>query len=223
MVLEGVHLVPGLLPREPENSARERVRAADRRRDGARAALLLARGRRPSRPMAKYLDRFDEIRRLQDYIVERAEREGVAGDREREREPRDGRRRRARALGGRARAGARVTDDRDRAQPSATPDAQAPLPVPVVSARDRACGARSARWLGRADQEAAEESAAAGMRIYARPAADQRPRRLRLVRRGGRARAGRDRSAPAAPRSISRSTRSRAAASSRAAATARCR
>ena len=35
--------------------------------------------------MAKYLDRFDEIRRLQRYIVDRAEREGVAGDRERER------------------------------------------------------------------------------------------------------------------------------------------
>ena len=30
------------------------------------------------RPMAKYLDRFDEIRRLQRYIVGRAEREGVA-------------------------------------------------------------------------------------------------------------------------------------------------
>jgi len=30
------------------------------------------------RPMAKYLDRFDEIRRLQRYIVDRAEREGVA-------------------------------------------------------------------------------------------------------------------------------------------------
>jgi 2-phosphoglycerate kinase len=28
--------------------------------------------------MAKYLDRFDEIRRLQRYIVARAEREGVA-------------------------------------------------------------------------------------------------------------------------------------------------
>ena len=28
--------------------------------------------------MAKYLDRFDEIRRLQQYIVDRAEREGIA-------------------------------------------------------------------------------------------------------------------------------------------------
>ena len=28
--------------------------------------------------MAKYLDRFDEIRQLQRYIVERAERSGVA-------------------------------------------------------------------------------------------------------------------------------------------------
>jgi 2-phosphoglycerate kinase len=28
--------------------------------------------------MAKYLDRFDEIRRLQEYIVGRAERENVA-------------------------------------------------------------------------------------------------------------------------------------------------
>ena len=30
------------------------------------------------RPMAKYLDRFDEIRRLQRYLVERAEDEGLA-------------------------------------------------------------------------------------------------------------------------------------------------
>ena len=49
------------------------------RDEGAHAQHFFSReGDGAERPMAKYLDRFDEIRRLQDYLVERAEREGVA-------------------------------------------------------------------------------------------------------------------------------------------------
>ena len=49
----------------------------------------------------------------------------------------------------------------------------------------------AARWLGRADQEAAEEAAAVGHARDARHAADPRPRRLRRGRRLERARARR--------------------------------
>jgi 2-phosphoglycerate kinase len=76
MVLEGVHLVPGLLP-----SIEERVvlspcvlKIED---ETAHAQHFFSRDAGTERPMAKYLDRFDEIRRLQRFIVERAEREGV--------------------------------------------------------------------------------------------------------------------------------------------------
>ena len=78
MVLEGVHLVPGLLPTVRDGSL---VRAwlLNIWADGAHALIFFARaGAGAARPMAKYLDRFDEIRRLQSYLVERAEREGVA-------------------------------------------------------------------------------------------------------------------------------------------------
>ena len=72
----------------------------------------------------------------------------------------------------------------------------------------------SARWLGRDDEDAAEEAAATGMRAT-----------LDLLPISGRVVFGSldDSGGLAARRSTSRSTRSRAAALSRAAATARCR
>jgi 2-phosphoglycerate kinase len=78
MVLEGVHLVPGLVPRELEGALVVHVvlEIADERahrlhfhfRDGATGG---------SRAMAKYLDRFEDIRRIQSYVCGRARREGV--------------------------------------------------------------------------------------------------------------------------------------------------
>ncbi len=78
MVLEGVHLVPGLYPRELEGaivvpvvvqiSDPELHRRCFHERSLATGGL---------RPKKKYLDRFDEIRRLQSHIVARANREGV--------------------------------------------------------------------------------------------------------------------------------------------------
>jgi 2-phosphoglycerate kinase len=78
MVLEGVHLVPGMLPTEIEGVlvvqfvlAIEDVEAhashfwiRDTASDGARA-------------FERYLDSIGDIRRIQDYIVARAEKAGV--------------------------------------------------------------------------------------------------------------------------------------------------
>ena len=77
MVLEGVHLVPGLLPAIEEGAI---VSACVLKIDdeAAHAQHFFSREAGTERPMAKYLDRFDEIRRLQEYIVGRAERENVA-------------------------------------------------------------------------------------------------------------------------------------------------
>ena len=83
MVLEGVHLVPGMLPREIESALVVHcVLAIDDEEAHARTSSA-TRARRAARRWTKYLDRFDEIRRLQRYIVERAERDRRAGDRER--------------------------------------------------------------------------------------------------------------------------------------------
>jgi 2-phosphoglycerate kinase len=78
MVLEGVHLVPGLLPSEVAGALLVHVviEIADEEvhrmhfhvRDAATGGI---------RAMDKYLDRLDDIRRVQDYVVGRARREGV--------------------------------------------------------------------------------------------------------------------------------------------------
>ena len=78
MVLEGVHLVPGLVPRTLEGALLVHVvlEIADEDvhrlhfhvRDGATGG---------SRAMEKYLERIDDIRRIQTYVSGRARREGV--------------------------------------------------------------------------------------------------------------------------------------------------
>jgi 2-phosphoglycerate kinase len=78
LVLEGVHIVPGMVPATLENalvvqcvlSIDDETAHADHFwvRDAASDGL---------RPVQKYLDRLSDIRRLQDYIVERAHRTGV--------------------------------------------------------------------------------------------------------------------------------------------------
>jgi len=76
MVLEGVHLVPGLLPLLDGHALVTAcvVKIED---ESAHAQHFFMREAGTERPMVKYLDRFGEIRRLQRFIVERAEREGV--------------------------------------------------------------------------------------------------------------------------------------------------
>jgi 2-phosphoglycerate kinase len=76
MVLEGVHLVPGMLPAQlPDALVVPCVLSIED--ETAHAQHFFARDAGSQRPTAKYLDRFDEIRRLQDFLVGRAEREGV--------------------------------------------------------------------------------------------------------------------------------------------------
>ena len=76
MVLEGVHLVPGLLPLHlPDTLVVPCVLSIED--ETAHAQHFLAREGGSQRPRDKYLDRFREIRRLQDYLVSRAVREGV--------------------------------------------------------------------------------------------------------------------------------------------------
>ena len=76
MVLEGVHLVPGLLPLLDGHALVTAcvVKIED---ESAHAQHFFMREAGTERPMVKYLDRFGEIRRLQRFIVGRAEREGV--------------------------------------------------------------------------------------------------------------------------------------------------
>jgi 2-phosphoglycerate kinase len=76
MVLEGVHLVPGMLPAQlPDALVVPCMLSIED--ETAHAQHFFARDAGSQRPTAKYLDRFAEIRRLQDYLVEQAEREGV--------------------------------------------------------------------------------------------------------------------------------------------------
>ena len=76
MVLEGVHLVPGLLPRQLESALVSAcvLQISD---ETAHAQHFFTREAGTDRPMSKYLDRFGEIRQLQRYIVDRAERNGL--------------------------------------------------------------------------------------------------------------------------------------------------
>jgi 2-phosphoglycerate kinase len=77
MVLEGVHLVPGMLPRIDGALVVQCVLAIEDR--AVHATHFWARDSISEgvRPFAKYLDALDDIRLIQDYIVERAHRAGV--------------------------------------------------------------------------------------------------------------------------------------------------
>lgn len=78
MAIEGVHLVPGLVPAEIEGAlvvhAVLQIETADVHRTHFHIRDTVTGG---ARSMSKYLDQLDEIRALQDIIGERAERFGV--------------------------------------------------------------------------------------------------------------------------------------------------
>ena len=76
MVLEGVHLVPGMVGRGTREAVVvECVLAISDEREHERH--FHARDAGSDRPLSKYLAHFDDIRRLQELIVERAERADV--------------------------------------------------------------------------------------------------------------------------------------------------
>src|SRR5207302_3207741 len=76
-VLEGVHLVPGMLPSIEGALVVQCVLAIDDEEEHSTHFMVREAGLDGLRPHAKYLDRLDDIRRVQDYIVERARRYGV--------------------------------------------------------------------------------------------------------------------------------------------------
>jgi 2-phosphoglycerate kinase len=77
IVLEGVHLVPGMLPRFDGALVTQCVLAIED--EGAHASNFWIRDASSEglRPVHKYLDRLSDIRRVQNLIVGRAERLGV--------------------------------------------------------------------------------------------------------------------------------------------------
>jgi 2-phosphoglycerate kinase len=79
LVLEGVHLVPGLVPTELEGAVVVHVVVQITDEDVHRIHFHVRDMTTGGvRPMSRYLDRLDDIRRIQDYLVSRARRAGVA-------------------------------------------------------------------------------------------------------------------------------------------------
>jgi 2-phosphoglycerate kinase len=78
MVLEGVHLVPGMLPKEIEGAlVVECVLAIDDAEAHASHFWIRDTDSEGVRPYEKYLDCFDDIRLIQTYILGRARKHGV--------------------------------------------------------------------------------------------------------------------------------------------------
>ena len=77
MVLEGVHLVPGMLPRIEGALVVQCVLAIEDEEEHSTHFLVRDAGLDGLRPHMKYIDRLDDIRRIQDHIVRRAKRHGV--------------------------------------------------------------------------------------------------------------------------------------------------
>jgi 2-phosphoglycerate kinase len=77
MVLEGVHLVPGMLPPIEKALVVQCVLAIENEEAHAGHFWIRDVASDGMRSLDRYLERLSDIRYLQDYIVERAEREGV--------------------------------------------------------------------------------------------------------------------------------------------------
>jgi 2-phosphoglycerate kinase len=78
IVLEGVHLVPGMLPKEIEGAlVVECVLAIDDAEGHASHFWIRDTDSEGVRPYEKYLDAFDDIRLIQTYILGRARKHGV--------------------------------------------------------------------------------------------------------------------------------------------------
>jgi 2-phosphoglycerate kinase len=77
MVLEGVHVVPGMMPRIDGALVVQCVLAIDTVEEHSAHFMIRDMGSDGLRPHAKYIDRIDDIRRIQDHIVRRARRHRV--------------------------------------------------------------------------------------------------------------------------------------------------
>jgi 2-phosphoglycerate kinase len=77
MVLEGVHLVPGMLPRVDGALVVQCVLAIEDEEEHSTHFMVRDAGLDGLRPHLKYIERLDDIRRIQDHIVRRAKRHNV--------------------------------------------------------------------------------------------------------------------------------------------------
>ena len=77
MVLEGVHLVPGMLPRVDGALVVQCVLAIEDEEEHSTHFMVRDAGLDGLRPNLKYIERLDDIRRIQDHIVRRAKRHNV--------------------------------------------------------------------------------------------------------------------------------------------------
>ena len=78
MVLEGVHLVPGMVPAEIDGAlVVQFVLSIDDAEAHASHFWIRDTDSEGVRPYEKYLDCFDDIRRIQTYILGRARKHGV--------------------------------------------------------------------------------------------------------------------------------------------------
>jgi 2-phosphoglycerate kinase len=78
MVIEGVHLVPGMLPTALERTiVVQCVLAVEDEDEHARHFWIRDSASEGVRPLGKYLERFGDIRRIQRFLVERAREVGV--------------------------------------------------------------------------------------------------------------------------------------------------
>jgi 2-phosphoglycerate kinase len=77
MVLEGVHLVPGMLPPVVDALFVQCVLAIEDEEEHSTHFMVRDVGSDGLRPHAKYIDRLDDIRNIQDHIVRRARRHRV--------------------------------------------------------------------------------------------------------------------------------------------------
>ncbi len=76
-VLEGVHLVPGMLPPIEGALVVQCVLAIEHEEEHSAHFMIREAGSQGVRPHDKYIDRLDDIRHIQDHIVGRAERHRV--------------------------------------------------------------------------------------------------------------------------------------------------
>jgi 2-phosphoglycerate kinase len=77
MVLEGVHLVPGMIPRIDGALVVQCVLAIEDEEEHSTHFMVRDAGLDGMRPHQKYIDRLDDIRRVQEHIVRRARRHQV--------------------------------------------------------------------------------------------------------------------------------------------------
>ena len=103
MVLEGVHLVPGMITTELEGALVVQCVLAIHDEEIHRTHFWIRDATPTASGRSTGTSRLPEIRMIQEYIVERAATERRAGDRERVAERRDRRGDGARARAGRAR------------------------------------------------------------------------------------------------------------------------